>query len=146
MAGMQRYFKLRPSRSLALYLLILCATAILVMWQLPLPTPVLLASTLLILCWGGYFLALAANLRMGRSCVAFRLEEQEGIVLVLRDGRHLPCKVASDSLVTPYLVILNVESGERRGRRHLLILPDAIGGESFRRLRVALRWSNQAAT
>lgn len=145
MAGMQRYFKLRPSRSLALYLFILCVAAILVLWQLPLPIPVLLASSLSILCWGGYYLVLAANLRTGRSCVAFRLEE-DGVVLVLRDGRHLPYKVAADSLVTPYLVILNVESGERRGRRQLLILPDAIGGESFRRLRVALRWGDQAAT
>ncbi|BCK87909.1 hypothetical protein MIZ01_1706 [Sideroxyarcus emersonii] len=146
---MQRYFKLRPSRSLALYLFILCAAAILALWQLPLPTSVLLASTLLILCWGGYYLVLSANLRMGRSCVAFRLEEQEGVVLVRRDGRHLSCKMAPDSLVTPYLVILNVVPGERRWRRQLLILPDAIGEESFRRLRVALRWGdkeNQAAT
>lgn len=145
---MQRYFKLRPSRFLALYLFILCVAAIMALWQLPLPTWALFASTLWIFSWGGYHLVLSANLAMGRSCVAFRLEEQEGVVLVQRDGRHLSCKMAQDTLVTPYLVILSVMPEERRWRRQLLIPPDAIGQESFRRLRVALRWGgrgNQAA-
>ena len=83
-------------------------------------------------------------LRMGHSCVAFRLETQDEIVLVLRNGRHLAGRVSSDSLVTPYLVILNVVLKEPRRRRSLLISPDAMGVESFRRLRVALKWGDKA--
>lgn len=81
---------------------------------------------------------------MEHSCVAFRLEDQGEIVLLLRGGRHLSCRVSSDSLVTPYFVILNVILGEKRGGRSLVILPDAMGAESFRRLRVALRWGDKA--
>ena len=140
---MQRYFKLRPSRSLTLYLIVLCAVALISLWQLPLPAPASLALSVLVLCWGGYCLLLDAKLHMGRSCVAFRLEEGEDVVLVLRNGRHLTCRVSPDSLVTPYLVILNVVPNGRGRGRSLLILRDAIGVESFRRLRIALRWGDR---
>lgn len=95
-----------------------------------------------------YRLLLDANLSLRHSCVAFRLEEQGEIVLVLRNGRHLQGVVSPDSLVTPHLVILNIVLSDRRRGRSLVILPDNMGGESFRRLRVALRWgvtANQAA-
>lgn len=141
---MQRYYKLRPSRFLALLFLLLCVISLVLLWLLPLPTLVLLVLTAVVLCWGGYCLLLDANLHLGNSCVAFRMEDSEEIVLVLRSGRHLPGRVAPDSLVTHYLVILNVVLSEQHGGRSLLILPDAIGVESFRRLRVALRWGDKA--
>ncbi len=144
MAGMQRHYKLRPSRFLVLLIVLLCVAALVSLWLLPLSTPVLLALTAVVLCWGGYCLLLDANLRMGHSCVAFRLEDSEEIVLVLRSGSHLSGRLSPDSLVTPYLVILNVVLKEQRGGRSLLILPDAIGAESFRRLRVALRWGDKS--
>ena len=109
----------------------------------------LLVLTLIVLCWAAYYLLLDANLSRGRSCVAFRLEGQDEIVLVLRSGTHLSGRVSADSLVTPFLVILNVALKERRGRRSLLVMPDTMGAESFRHLRVALKWgdkTDQAAT
>jgi toxin CptA len=142
---MQRSFKLRPSRLLALYFLILCAVALISLWLLPLPMLLLTAMSVIVLYWGGYCLLLHANLRMAHSCIAFRLEDRDDIVLVLRNGRHLPCRLSPDSLVTPYLVILNVVLNEQRGKRSLLILPDAIGSESFRRLRIALKWGDASS-
>jgi hypothetical protein len=143
-AGMQRQYKLRPSRFLALLFVFLVALALVSLWLLPLLTSELLALTALVMFWSGYCILLNANLRMGHSCVAFRLEDQEEIVLVLRDGRHLSGRLSPDSLVTPYIVILNVVLNEQRRVRSLLVLPDAIGVESFRRLRVALRWGERA--
>ncbi|MFZ2161780.1 MAG: protein YgfX [Sideroxyarcus sp.] len=142
--GMQLNYKLRPSRSLALLFFLLCVLLLVSIWMLPLPVAGLLALTVGVLCWTGYYLLRDATLRMGHSCVAFRLEGQEEIVLVLRSGRHLPGRVAMDSLVTPALVILNVALKEQSGRRSLLILPDTMGAESFRRLRVALKWGDKA--
>ena len=81
--------------------------------------------------------------------MALRLEGQEENVLVLRSGRHLSGRLSADSLVTPSLVILNVALKEQRKTRSLLIMPDTMGAESFRHLRVALKWgdkANQAAT
>ncbi len=146
---MQRHFKLRPSRALALSLSILCLSALVSIWSLPFSALTLSVLSLVVLSWSGYCLGLHAGLRMGNSCVALRLEEGDEIVLVLRNGSHLMCRLCGDSLVTPYIVILNAAMNGRRGGRSVLIMPDAIGAESFRRLRVILRWgdvANQAAT
>ena len=147
--GMQLSYKLRPSRSLALLFVLLCVLSLVSIWMLQLPFAGLLVLTLIVLCWAAYYLLLDANLSRGRSCVAFRLEGQDEIVLVLRSGTHLSGRVSADSLVTPFLVILNVALKERRGRRSLLVMPDTMGAESFRHLRVALKWgdkTDQAAT
>lgn len=146
---MQRHFKLRPSRTLALFFLILCLSALVSIWLLPFPGFVLLVLSMIVLWWGGYCLLFDAGLRMGNSCVALRLEDGEEIVLVLRNGSHLTFRLSGDSLVTPYVVILNVARNEQHGGRSVVIMPDTMGAESFRRLRVLLRWGdadNQAAT
>jgi hypothetical protein len=144
MSGMQRHFKLRPSRSLALLFFFLSVISLVSLWLLPLPAFWLFVLTVAVLCWTGYNLLLSANLRMGHSCVAFRLEEGDAIVLVLRNGMHLSGRVSADCLVTPYIVILNVELSEQRKGRSLLILPDIMGADSFRRLRVVLRWGDRS--
>jgi toxin CptA len=143
MAGMQRYYTLRPSRLLALSFFLLCAASFAALWSLSFPLMGLFVLTVLTLWWGGYHLLLDASMRLQHSCVAFRLDEGGEIVLVLRNGRHLPCRVARDSLVTPWLVVLNVELSEQRASRSLVIMPDAMAAESFRRLRVALRWGDK---
>jgi hypothetical protein len=142
--GMQLSYKLRPSRSLALLFLLLCVLSLVSIWALPLPVAGLVVLTLAVLSWTGYCLLLDANLSRERSCVAFRLEGGDEIVLVLRSGTHLSGRVSADSLVTPFLVILNVALKEPRGRRSLLIMPDTMGAESFRHLRVALKWGSKA--
>ncbi len=99
--------------------------------------------TVLTLSWIGYCLLFYASLNMGQSCVAFQMDSKTEIDLALRNGKHLPGRISLDSFVTPYLVILNVILTEQRGRRCLLIMPDAMEKESFRRLRIDLRWGNQ---
>jgi hypothetical protein len=108
------------------------------------PVLVSLVLTLVLLCWGGYCLLLDAKLRLGHSCVAFRLENREEIVLVLRSGSHLSGRVLPYSLVTPHIVILNLVLSEQRGMRNVLIFPDTMSVESFRCLRVLLRWGDTA--
>ncbi len=141
---MQRYFKLRPSRLLAVLLSIVSALALVSLWLLPLPMPVMSALTAAILYGMGSCLMRDAALRGAHCCIAFRLEDREQIVLVLRNGMHLRGRISADSLVTPYLLILNVALSEQRGERSLRIMPDAMGQDSFRRLRVALRWGESA--
>jgi hypothetical protein len=111
---------------------------------LPLHKLVLLALSAVALSWTGYHLVLDAQLRFQHSCVAFRLEGAGDVVLILRNGRHLPCRLSADCLVTPFLVILNTVLNGQRGGRSLLILTDSMGAERFRRLRVALKWSDMA--
>jgi len=138
---MQRHYKLRPSRSLASLLILLCFASLASLWSLPLSSLWSLVLSVLVLFWSGYCLLSDANLRMGHACVAFRLEDHDDIVLVLRNGGHLSGRVSPDSLVTPYIIILNVALNEPRRGRNLLIMPDAMRREDFRRLRVVLKWS-----
>jgi hypothetical protein len=140
MIGMQRHFKLRPSRFLAALFCVLCFSVLVSIWTLPLPSMALLTLTLLATGWSGYCLLHHAILRTGNACVAFRLEEGDGIVLVLRNGSHLVCRLSDDSLIAPYVVILNVVLNEQHRGRSVLVFPDAMGSDSFRRLRIALRW------
>ena len=140
---MQHHFKLRPSRQLAALLFLASALSLVSSWLLPVPLLAILALTGLILYGAVSCMLLDAGLRRMHSCVAFRLEDREEIVLVLRNGMHLPGRISPDSLVTPYLVILNVVLREQRGKRSLQIMPDAMGADSFRRLRVALRWGDR---
>lgn len=144
---MQRHstYTLRPSRRLALLFSLLAAVALAASWLLPLPWPVLLGLSGTIIVWASYRLNHDARLRMQDSCVAFRLEEEETVMLVLRSGRHVPGTLSATSLITPFLVILNVKLQTRRVNRSLVLLPDCMGRQSFRRLRVALRWGGDSA-
>jgi toxin CptA len=47
-----------------------------------------------------------------------------------------------DSLVTPYLTVLNVLPQGARFSRSVVILPDSLDAESFRQLRVWLKWGS----
>ena len=142
--GIHLNYKLRPSRILTLLFTALFTVTLAVLWMLPISAAGLVILTLVVLCWGGYHLLLNASLSLGFSCIAFRLENQNDIVLVLRNGSHLQGHVSADSLVTPYLIVLNIVLTEPRGRRSLLVLPDTMGADSFRTLRVALRWRDES--
>lgn len=141
---MRLFCKLHPSRVLVLLFLFLCGITLVSIWMLTLlSNPWKFVLTVLTLSWIGYCLLLYASLSMGQSCVAFQMDGNTEIELILRSGRHLPGRISLDSFVTPHLVILNVILTEQRGRRSLLIMPDAMEKESFRRLRIVLRWDNQ---
>lgn len=56
---------------------------------------------------------------------------------VLMDGRAIPGRLEADTLVTPWIVILNLKLPSRR--LALPIFRDAVDPESFRQLRVYLK-------
>jgi hypothetical protein len=59
--------------------------------------------------------------------------------LVLRNGEQIAGMVRDDTLVTPWLVLLNVATASH-GSRSLLLFPDAMPADDHRRLRVLLRY------
>jgi toxin CptA len=44
----------------------------------------------------------------------------------------------------PWLTVLNLKLPGKRLVRHVILLPDALDENEFRRLRVWLRWGSQA--
>lgn len=72
------------------------------------------------------------------AVVAFRVGEGGAVTAELRSGRILEGRVAGETVAHPALVILRIVT--EAGRRTTLIAPDTLDPETFRRLRLRLRW------
>lgn len=140
---MNQHFSFSPSIYLAAMLCIAHGAFLMVLPLLDLPvwSRLMLASVVLFSLV--YYLRRDAWLRMPSSCVELVLEENAAL-LILRDGRQLHGEVARSSLVTQYLTVLNVSLPQRQRMRNLTILPDSLATDSFRQLRVWLKWGGQA--
>ena len=64
------------------------------------------------------------------------------LVLTTRGGEQLAGQMLHDSLVTPFITVLNVLPQGARFARSVVILPDTLDAESFRQLRVWLKWGS----
>lgn len=138
-ASLQRHYKLHPSRYLSLFISIICLLSLGVAYILPLGILVYSILNLFILAVGVFAFFSKARLNLTDSCVAFRLEGGEGISLILRDGRHQVGKLVAGGIILPFMVLIDVRF-EHGGRRSLVLLNDSMDVESFRRLRVWLKW------
>jgi toxin CptA len=62
-----------------------------------------------------------------------------------RQGRWREVRILGSSFVSPVLTILNLAIAGERLRRSLVVAPDALAADEFRRLRVWLRWRRAPA-
>lgn len=80
------------------------------------------------------------------SLVAVALNSRNELKLIRRDGRQiLNLALSKDSVVTPYLTTVRCRPAGATGLAgmfsyYIVLLPDAIECNSFRQLRVWLRW------
>ena len=79
-----------------------------------------------------------AALRSGHSCIALAYGKDRSVSLTFRNGGQMSGVVGDGSLVTPWLILLNVMT-DGHGRRSLLLFPDTMTTDEHRRLRVLLR-------
>lgn len=57
-----------------------------------------------------------------------------------RDGEWHEAALLGTSFVAPYLTVLNLKPFDGRLVRHVVIAPDNVDAEYFRKLRVLLKW------
>ncbi|HEU0188225.1 MAG TPA: protein YgfX [Gallionellaceae bacterium] len=136
---MQSRYLLQPSPLLAWLLLLMHLLALSALFALSLP---LWGSMLLSLCVLSslvYWVSRAAWLRLTTSCVSIRLHG-DMVELHYRNGESVSGVVQRDTLVMPWLVVLNVLPPGARRSRSVVIAADALAPEALRELRVALRW------
>lgn len=57
-----------------------------------------------------------------------------------KDGVLCEAALLGTSFVAPYLTVLNLKVEGRRLARHVVIVPDALDSEMFRKLRILLKW------
>ncbi len=136
---MRQQVELSPSRYLALILIAAHGAAAAVpLLLLPLWAGALVASLLSLNLY--HSLLRDAWWRLAHSCAGLVLEDAQAEI-VRRDGACQPCRILPGSLVTPWLTVLNLLPEGARYACSVIILPDSLDAESFRRLRVWLKWS-----
>ena len=80
-----------------------------------------------------------ARLRSRRAILALDVDKNEALVHT-REGKCERASILGTSYVSPALTVLNLRLENRNLRRHVIIVPDNVHAEVFRRLRVWLRW------
>jgi toxin CptA len=91
--------------------------------------------------WSGAFLLTISLLLHFRPRPCFRLRaDAEGKMMVWREGKWQPTRIANSSVVLPCCVVLRLAFANQRRYRNLVALPDSLPATDFRRLRVWLRW------
>ncbi|WP_425433705.1 protein YgfX [Nitrosomonas marina] len=76
----------------------------------------------------------------GRSAVLLEFTDKVICKLKTKNGQSFEYKVSGSTFVSPYLTVLILRSRHSWSTQSIVILPDAIDSEEFRRLRVLLRW------
>lgn len=138
---MQRRFGFKPSFLLVLLLAAahgaaLFAASVLAVRWVQLALYVLLSLNLAYLLWR------EALLRSPASCVGL-VFEPDRLALVQRNGVVVAARLLGDSLVTPWLLVLNLKPEGARWARRVVVLPDSLDKEPFRELRIWLKWGGQ---
>ena len=143
MKPIQLDFKPSIRLTLIICMMGLGAAAILILpawiWQIKLLLALLISGAVI------YNVCQYGLLLLPWSCVGLSVDSRNQLQLARRDGKVLSVDVCGDSVVTPYLTVVNCRIQDanifaRLLTRHLLILPDMLDAEASRQLRVWLRW------
>lgn len=142
---MQRHFALHPSNYLTLTIFIAHAIVMAALLFLPFPN-VALILLLIVLSWSmTYYMLRDARLLLNGACVALRLDDDRIALIDLKGGEETGALLRS-SMVMPHLVVLNIAVQGQRQKRNVVLMSDSMEDESFRRLRVALKWRMKPTT
>lgn len=134
-----RDFSLHPSLICSILLFSAYCIALVIVFMLPMVTWAKSVLILLLIISLVYYWCRDAWLILPASYLAIRLDGED-IVLKSRGGSEIPARVSRDSLVTPLLTILNISPADKQSRHAVVIFPDSMDKESFRELRVLMKW------
>lgn len=136
---MQRQFDFQSSFFLALVLVVMHGTAWATLLLLGLPWWANAALLILLAANFLHHLLRSARLAVPDSEVALQLDGDR-VIVATREGRQVVGRVLPHSFIAPWLTIVNILPQDSRVVRSIIILPDRLDPDSFRQLRVGLRW------
>ena len=93
----------------------------------------------------GIIAARGRALLKGRGAVRALELGGPGLTVCLANGKRFAGEVAARRYVSRLVVIVSLKENARRRRRTLLVTPDMVGGDAFRRLRVWALWGRLPA-
>lgn len=129
---------LKPSRALATILLVAHAASGIVLAILPLPIWLKLVGIVVIAIAAWYYVRQYGLLNTRSAVRELRLLS-DGKLDVLRDDWQ-SARLVSEQFIHPMLTIIRCHTESSRWPIAILILPDMLDAESFRALRVRLKW------
>ena len=139
-AAPAQHIEIKASGMLALALCVVHGAAAAVIWLAPVPLWLKAAIALAIAASLVHALSRNAALHAEGSIVALEITEAGRLSVRTRAGEWQACELLGSSYVSPSLTILNLESPGARVR-HVVLVPDNVAAQDFRRLRTWLRWA-----
>ncbi|CAG0998228.1 hypothetical protein MTYP_02694 [Methylophilaceae bacterium] len=109
-------------------------------WLLPIPVVLKALLFLPVAAAAVHYIRRDALLSLPVSPARLDLNGQAELQLTCRNGETVDVKVLESSFIAAYLTVLNLRSLDEGKRITLILLPDNVEPESFRQLRVWLRW------
>lgn len=122
------------------YMAHLGAIPVLIASKVPLPFQILITGSLLASMYHGHNFYIKRN--HPASLVQVVLNQTGEWLLNFANGRTMPAVLKPFAFVHPLLVVLSFK-GEA-GTSHIILTPDTVDPDTFRRLRVRLRFKNSA--
>ena len=133
---------LHPSRTLIVVISAGHFLALTLVWPLALPLSIKLALCA-VLTASYLFYLWQQRAQNSRVIQQLKLRSEGDAKLQTRGGEWVVGKILATSYVSPYLTILNIKLTTRRFATHLVLFPDAIDAEDYRKLRVWLKWKEK---
>lgn len=81
-------------------------------------------------------------LRRSRYAVIGLSASRDGLKIETRTDGWMDAEILGSSFVSPWLTVLNLKLSQRRLPAHVVLLPDMLDHDEFRRLRVWLKWGD----
>jgi len=138
------HLDLRPSALLVWVISLACMLFCFVLLLLPIHTGFKLVLMAVIVASSVYFMRHHARLSLMKSIVSLNVNIETGLQLNFIDGTRREAQVLGHSFVAPYLTVLNMRTLDDGKCISLILLPDNTEPDSFRHLRVWLRWGREA--
>jgi toxin CptA len=133
-------FSLLPSRLLTVALSSAHAVAAAALWLAAVPMLVGLMGSLCLAAHLVWVLRREALRTAAAAVLEAEWREDCSVCIRLRTGVREERRVDASSFVAPWLTVLSLSSADGLRARSLLVTADSVDAESFRRLRVWLRW------
>lgn len=138
----------KPSMIFSTLFTLMGVAACCIVMLLAMPSQIKLILILMIIMSAVYAVLKYGLLSLPSSYIILKVDSKNQLQLIRKDGKTLNMNVEADSTVTLYLTVLNSRVEDASWLQGLfghalIIFPDAINAESYRQLRVWLRWSNQ---
>ncbi len=130
----------QPSRRLAVLLCAMHMISFGLLWPLIVPFALKVAITALLIVSLIYYLRQDALLTADHAVTAFTLTGTLQCTVTLRSGEAVTGTVQGGTFVAPCLTVILYRPEGKFFARSIVIFPDGIDAEAFRKLRVWLRW------